>query len=319
MDALVCWTVADALLKYRAERLHAARVLRLLRSWPEVIRPRFAAMLRCWSPRRSRSSVGLRSGGCTGEYGLSGGSHRGETSDREGIAATATCLKATGEGEKERSQTPSRSGVGARQLRARPLHEGILPFSPLLLHLSTRDREATSLEERVHHAIARLRVVPDAQRRAARDRLRDAEDGVRSCAGARARATVRPVGGRRRAARGSVEALVHVLLGARRSADRHRPRSRPDHWLAGGHQRARRRQHRVGRFRPQRPVHRRRSRLGAAAGGGRARPDDAALLRDANAARARVVLSLRQHPHRRAGMEQRAVVDRFGAARSPAF
>ena len=64
---------------------------------------------------------------------------------------------------------------------------------------------------------------------------------------------------------------VHGLLGTGGSRDRNRPRPIADRWVAGDRRLAGHRQHRLGRLRPQRPVHRRRARLAAARRGDRAR------------------------------------------------
>ena len=119
---------------------------------------------------------------------------------------------------------------------------------------------------------------------------------------------------RRRLPRGSVAPIVRVLLGADRSGDRHRPRPIAHRRIAVERQPRQGRQHRLGRLRPDRHVHRRRARLAAARGDPRAHAHHAAHLRRTAGARARLVLSLAQRPHRRARVAERGVVDRHGAA-----
>ena len=90
---------------------------------------------------------------------------------------------------------------------------------------------------------------------------------------------LRPLRGGRCAARGPLAPVVPLLLGARRPDDRHRPRPRAHGRVAHDRRRARRRQHRLGRLRPERPVHRRGRGWRSPGTGDRARARDAALLR----------------------------------------
>ena len=94
----------------------------------------------------------------------------------------------------------------------------------------------------------------------------------------------------------------------------HHPRPIAHRRIAVERQPRQGRQHRLGRLRPDRDVHRRRARLAAARGDPRAHAHDAAHLRRTAGARARLVLSLGQPPHRRARVAERGVVDRHGAA-----
>ena len=82
----------------------------------------------------------------------------------------------------------------------------------------------------------------------------------------------------------------------------------------GQRERAQHRQHCLGRVRAERAVHRGRARVAAARRRDRSRRDDAAVVRGDDAARARLVLPFRAARDRRAGVAERAVVDRQRAA-----
>ena len=119
---------------------------------------------------------------------------------------------------------------------------------------------------------------------------------------------------RRRVPRRPLAAVVRLLLGAGRSGDRHRPRPVAHRRLALEREPRQGREHRLGRLRPDRHVHRGGARLAAAGGDPRPHARHARDLRDQTGARARLVLPLAERPHRRARVEERGVVDRHGAA-----
>ena len=151
-----------------------------------------------------------------------------------------------------------------------------------------------------------------------RDRARCRRGAGRAEAGRRRRTTSREgrcaPRRRRRLPRGSVTPIVRVLLGPDGSGDGDHPRPIADRRIAVERQPRQGRQHRLGRLRPDRHVHRRGARLAAARGDPRAHADHAAHLRRTAGARARLVLSLGQPPLRSARVAERGVVDRHGAA-----